>query len=258
MRVIPRRNSVVLYEIHKFLVPNAALLCSPSKLGSPAARAPACQPINWLLLFIVCTRWPENKELSRTYNYKYFPQGFYCLEGSARTPTSEFLCPLGHYCEEGTATPRGSPCPAGTAGEQLGQTSRAACRRCREGRFCPAGNSCRWFFFFFLREQQILKIEKRPRNFQIFTSQWSCLTHLTDCETQSTFSPLFVSSFIFLLRLVLSCTLSIFGIGSHGGRTDNLGDVSELWVAFQRADCGTVCPSTHFLKSRASTQASKK
>lgn len=162
MRVIPHRNSVVLYWIHKFLVLNVALSCSPSKLGSPAARAPACQPINWLLLFIVCTRWPENKELSRTYNYKYFPQGFYCLEGSARTPTSEFLCPLGHYCEEGTATPHGSPCPAGTAGEQLGQTSRAACKRCREGRFCPAGNSCRWFFFF-LRKQQILKCFTQDR-----------------------------------------------------------------------------------------------
>lgn len=35
--------------------------------------------------------------------------------------------------------PHGSPCPAGTAGGQLGQTSRAACKRCAEGRFCPAG-----------------------------------------------------------------------------------------------------------------------
>ncbi|KAM4567238.1 uncharacterized protein PAE49_010636 isoform 2-T2 [Odontesthes bonariensis] len=69
------------------------------------------------------------------------PAGFYCLEGSSQRPTSQFLCPQGYYCEEGTATPHGSPCPAGTAGEQLGQTSRAACKRCREGRFCPAGSS---------------------------------------------------------------------------------------------------------------------
>ncbi|KAG7238704.1 hypothetical protein INR49_031220, partial [Caranx melampygus] len=69
------------------------------------------------------------------------PAGFYCLEGSSWRPTSQFLCPQGYYCEEGTATPHGSPCPAGTAGEQLGQTSRAACKRCREGRFCPAGSS---------------------------------------------------------------------------------------------------------------------
>ncbi|KAA8594284.1 hypothetical protein FQN60_005118, partial [Etheostoma spectabile] len=67
--------------------------------------------------------------------------GFYCLEGSSLRPTSQFLCPQGYYCEEGTATHHGSPCPAGTAGEQLGQTSRAACKRCREGRFCPAGSS---------------------------------------------------------------------------------------------------------------------
>lgn len=43
MRVIPHRNSVVLYWIHKCLVPNAASPCSPSELGSPAARAP-CLP----------------------------------------------------------------------------------------------------------------------------------------------------------------------------------------------------------------------
>nr|XP_029136870.1 scavenger receptor class F member 1-like [Labrus bergylta] len=71
--------------------------------------------------------------------------GFYCLEGSSQRPTSQFLCPQGYYCVEGTATPHESPCPAGTAGEQLGQTSRAACKRCREGRFCPAGSSAPGF-----------------------------------------------------------------------------------------------------------------
>ncbi|XP_053728235.1 multiple epidermal growth factor-like domains protein 10 [Synchiropus splendidus] len=69
------------------------------------------------------------------------PAGFYCLESSSEKPGSQFLCPLGSYCEEGTATMHGSPCPPGTAGEQLGQTSRASCRRCREGRFCPAGST---------------------------------------------------------------------------------------------------------------------
>ncbi|KAI4904543.1 hypothetical protein NFI96_029611 [Prochilodus magdalenae] len=67
------------------------------------------------------------------------PAGFYCLEGTSRRPSSQFLCPQGYYCEEGTAVPHGSPCPAGTAGGQLGQTSRAACKRCAEGRYCPAG-----------------------------------------------------------------------------------------------------------------------
>ncbi|KAF7668979.1 hypothetical protein LDENG_00271770 [Lucifuga dentata] len=69
------------------------------------------------------------------------PVGFYCLEGSSQRPTSQFMCPQGYYCEEGSVTPHGLPCPAGTAGEQLGQTSRTACKRCREGRFCPAGSS---------------------------------------------------------------------------------------------------------------------
>ncbi|KPP71461.1 hypothetical protein Z043_109635 [Scleropages formosus] len=50
------------------------------------------------------------------------------------------MCPQGYYCEEGTATPHGTPCPPGTAGSQLGQTSKAACKRCAEGRYCPAGS----------------------------------------------------------------------------------------------------------------------
>lgn len=80
--------------------------------------------------------------------HKCFSQGFYCLEGSSQRPTSQFMCPQGYYCEEGTATPHGSPCPVGTAGEQLGQTSRAACKRCREGRFCPAGKSLHLYTHF--------------------------------------------------------------------------------------------------------------
>ncbi|KAK5868621.1 hypothetical protein PBY51_009620 [Eleginops maclovinus] len=82
-----------------------------------------------------------NEGLQRLRDCTICPAGFYCLEGSSRRPTSQFLCTQGYYCEEGTVTPNGSPCPAGTAGEQMGQTSRAACKRCREGRFCPAGSS---------------------------------------------------------------------------------------------------------------------
>ncbi|KAI4815467.1 hypothetical protein KUCAC02_005611 [Chaenocephalus aceratus] len=82
-----------------------------------------------------------NEGLQRLRDCTICPAGFYCLEGSSWRPTSQFLCTQGYYCEEGTLTPNGSPCPAGTAGEQMGQTSRAACKRCREGRFCPAGSS---------------------------------------------------------------------------------------------------------------------
>ncbi|XP_033971267.1 zonadhesin-like [Trematomus bernacchii] len=82
-----------------------------------------------------------NEGLQRLRDCTICPAGFYCLEGSSRRPTSQFLCTQGYYCEEGTLTPNGSPCPAGTAGEQMGQTSRAGCKRCREGRFCPAGSS---------------------------------------------------------------------------------------------------------------------
>ncbi|KAI9538601.1 hypothetical protein NQZ68_012253 [Dissostichus eleginoides] len=59
---------------------------------------------------------------------------------SSRRPTSQFLCTQGYYCEEGTLTPNGSPCPAGTAGEQMGQTSSSGPGLpCARGRYCPAG-----------------------------------------------------------------------------------------------------------------------
>ncbi|KAJ8368244.1 hypothetical protein SKAU_G00082720 [Synaphobranchus kaupii] len=61
-------------------------------------------------------------------------------EGSARRPGSQFMCQQGYYCEEGTGVPHGTPCPVGTAGGQLAQTTRASCKRCAEGRFCPAGS----------------------------------------------------------------------------------------------------------------------
>ncbi|XP_028320851.1 uncharacterized protein LOC114474630 [Gouania willdenowi] len=85
--------------------------------------------------------YSTKKGLQRPTDCTICPAGFYCLEGSSQTPSSQFLCPPGYYCEEGTVIPHGTPCPAGTAGEQLGQTSRTACKRCREGRFCPAGSS---------------------------------------------------------------------------------------------------------------------
>ncbi|KAK1786529.1 hypothetical protein P4O66_017651 [Electrophorus voltai] len=86
-------------------------------------------------------RYGPKEGLQRERDCVMCPAGFYCLEGTSRRPGSQFLCPQGYYCEEGTAVPHGSPCPAGTAGGQLGQTSRAACNRCAEGRYCPAGSA---------------------------------------------------------------------------------------------------------------------
>ncbi|CAG6003426.1 unnamed protein product, partial [Menidia menidia] len=95
--------------------------------------------VGGVALFCPAGTYGSNEGLQRLRDCAICPAGFYCLEGSSQRPTSQFLCPQGYYCEEGTATPHGSPCPAGTAGKELGQTSRAACKRCREGRFCPAG-----------------------------------------------------------------------------------------------------------------------
>lgn len=140
MKFPQQHNPVVFYQIHKFGLNGA--------LDSWTAAVYRSKLIKWQVWHSYCLSCVHDGLKIKNYyrlNYKYFSQGFYCLEGSTQRPTSEFLCPLGHYCEEGTATPHGSPCPAGTAGEQLGQTSRAACKRCREGRFCPAGNSEHWF-----------------------------------------------------------------------------------------------------------------
>lgn len=44
------------------------------------------------------------------------------------------ICPIGHYCTEGTATPR--PCLAGTYNDLEGQ---GACFPCQAGYYCLAG-----------------------------------------------------------------------------------------------------------------------
>ncbi|XP_055369802.1 uncharacterized protein si:ch211-286b4.4 [Betta splendens] len=122
------------------------ITCRPGTYKDKSEETCIVCPVGYYCVGGEVTPCPEGtygpKEgLQRLRDCTVCPAGFYCLEGSSRRPTSQFLCPQGYYCEAGTATPHGSPCPAGTAGEQLGQTSRAACKRCREGRFCPAGSS---------------------------------------------------------------------------------------------------------------------
>ena len=62
--------------------------------------------------------------------------GYYCPLGTAISQPSEFICPLGAFCPEGSATPM--PCPAGFYQPITGQGS---CEICPAGRFCLNGTS---------------------------------------------------------------------------------------------------------------------
>ena len=52
------------------------------------------------------------------------------------------VCPLGHYCPEGTSDP--IPCPAGRYGEVLGLKDSTCSGACGRGHFCPAGSSIKF------------------------------------------------------------------------------------------------------------------
>ncbi len=66
--------------------------------------------------------------------------GFYCLAGSNTThptdPTIGGLCPVGYYCELGTADYSTSPCKNGTYSNSTGNTAIGDCTSCDPGRVC--------------------------------------------------------------------------------------------------------------------------
>ncbi|XP_036070832.1 sushi, von Willebrand factor type A, EGF and pentraxin domain-containing protein 1-like [Oryzias melastigma] len=81
--------------------------------------------------------------------------GFVCLEGSqsAAPPSGDSggVCPVGHYCSEGTSVP--SPCPPGFYQNEAGGKSKDDCKPCPLGWFqdlpgqkecnpCPPGFLC--------------------------------------------------------------------------------------------------------------------
>lgn len=59
--------------------------------------------------------------------------GRYC-PAAAVSAVDGPLCPLGHYCPEGSAQP--TPCPEGTFGNQTNQTQESDCRPCTAGYYC--------------------------------------------------------------------------------------------------------------------------
>ena len=59
--------------------------------------------------------------------------GFYCPGGQNSATPSEYICPKGHYCLAGDATPR--LCVSGSFQDQLGQSS---CQPCTAGYYCDS------------------------------------------------------------------------------------------------------------------------
>lgn len=55
-------------------------------------------------------------------------QGYYCPPGQSVPNPYDFLCPVGHYCLEGSPNP--TRCDSGFYQNEEG---RAACKRCPEG-----------------------------------------------------------------------------------------------------------------------------
>lgn len=65
-------------------------------------------------------------------------EGFYTTGGdSPQTRTSQALCPIGHYCQQGTK----QPCPGGTYGTSEGLATAECSGVCPAGFYCPAGST---------------------------------------------------------------------------------------------------------------------
>lgn len=63
--------------------------------------------------------------------------GYYCPGGAVSR--REVMCPVGHYCEEGSAQP--TPCPSGTMSNELGNPNITYCELCTAGYYCSGTNN---------------------------------------------------------------------------------------------------------------------
>ena len=64
---------------------------------------------------------------------------YYCEVASNRS--TEYICPAGSYCPEGSPAP--TPCPAGSYGNTQGMWNASSCAECDPGKYCnDTGTSC--------------------------------------------------------------------------------------------------------------------
>lgn len=66
------------------------------------------------------------------------PKGYYCLEG-ATAPSGE--CPQGHYCPPSTTAATEYPCPSGTYYDSTGNIREEDCLVCPAGHYCGEGSA---------------------------------------------------------------------------------------------------------------------
>lgn len=66
--------------------------------------------------------------------------GYFCNGSDTQPDPSDQVCPVGHYCEQGSATP--TPCPSGTMSNTAGNTNLTDCNSCTPGYYCAGtGNT---------------------------------------------------------------------------------------------------------------------
>ncbi|XP_075462631.1 uncharacterized protein LOC142498007 [Ascaphus truei] len=103
-------------------------------------------PLEGALSSVSCKRCPAGRYCNGEANWEpdgLCSAGYYC-EGEAADPiplkTAQFLlngpCPLGHYCPEGTQSPK--PCPVGTLKNATGGSTVESCVPCSAGHFCAS------------------------------------------------------------------------------------------------------------------------
>jgi len=56
-------------------------------------------------------------------------------QSASRLPTTGDVCPRGHFCVQGSASP--AQCPAGSYNSEFGGTGEVACKPCLAGFYCP-------------------------------------------------------------------------------------------------------------------------
>ena len=60
--------------------------------------------------------------------------GFFCNGSASRPDPPKNICPLGHYCVEGTYIPQ--PCPRGYFANRTGSQNLSDCTPCSPGKWC--------------------------------------------------------------------------------------------------------------------------
>lgn len=66
--------------------------------------------------------------------------GYYC-PGPGEISYTQYPCPKGHYCLQGTTVSTQFPCPGGSYNPNDNATSLTACLPCPSAKYCPKGTT---------------------------------------------------------------------------------------------------------------------